>query len=260
MYCKVCAQPATPFSSATLLGKYDVQYYRCSSCGFIQTESPYWLEEAYAEPIAATDIGMVSRNLSLAKKTRALIPVFFDSRARFLDFGGGYGLFVRLMRDAGFDFYRLDRLCPNLFAAGFNGYETQQGEYELVTAFEVFEHFEDPLDEISGVLRFSDNLLFTTLLIPPHNPRPGEWWYYGLEHGQHVSFFSARALAEVGKRLSLKLVSDGKFLHLLTKKRISPILFKIVLYPKVTTALALLLRRRSMLSQDFFGLTGRALE
>jgi hypothetical protein len=50
---------------------------------------------------------------------------------------GGYGMFVRLMRDGGFDFHREDPLCDNLFAQGFD--RQDDGTFELVTAFEVFE-------------------------------------------------------------------------------------------------------------------------
>ena len=35
--------------SNKVLGKYDVAYYKCSNCESLQTETPYWLDEAYAE-------------------------------------------------------------------------------------------------------------------------------------------------------------------------------------------------------------------
>ncbi len=49
-------------------------------------------------------------------------------------------MFVRLMRDNGFDFYRSDRQCENLFAKGFEASLDVSPSYELLTAFEVFEH------------------------------------------------------------------------------------------------------------------------
>lgn len=102
-----------------ILGKYLVSYYLCDNCGFYQTEEPFWLEESYLSPIADTDIGQVSRNLLMAQKTKALISVFFDSNAKFLDFGAGTGLFVRLMRDAGCDYYYYDKFSDNIFANRF---------------------------------------------------------------------------------------------------------------------------------------------
>lgn len=97
--CRICSQPALPWAVARVLGKHDVQYFRCGNCGFTQTETPYWLEEAYVDAINNSDIGLVSRNLVASKISIAVINAFFNPSAKFLDYGGGYGLFVRLMRD-----------------------------------------------------------------------------------------------------------------------------------------------------------------
>src|SRR5437764_1504467 len=107
MLCNICEHDSRPFATAKLLHQYDVQYYRCVECGFVQTETPYWIDEAYTDPINESDVGLVSRNISFSRVTSFVISAFFDADARFMDYGGGYGLFVRLMRDMGFDFYRL---------------------------------------------------------------------------------------------------------------------------------------------------------
>src|SRR5262249_39177480 len=119
MICHICSELADPFAKAKLLGKYDIQYFQCKSCGFVQTERPYWLGEVYSSAINNSDIGLISRNISFARSTRAVILAFFNSDARFMDYGGGYGLFVRMMRDLGIDFYWSDKFCENLFAKGF---------------------------------------------------------------------------------------------------------------------------------------------
>ncbi len=116
MICRICASPSSPFGTARLLDRHDVQYFRCPACGFVQTEEPYWLDEAYAEAITRTDLGLVARNQGFSVLSRAVIGAFFQSEGRFLDYGGGYGLFVRTMRDLGFDFRLYERQCPNLFA------------------------------------------------------------------------------------------------------------------------------------------------
>jgi 2-polyprenyl-3-methyl-5-hydroxy-6-metoxy-1,4-benzoquinol methylase len=138
MNCKICASSSTFFANAKLLNKYDVDYFKCTDCGFVQTEDPYWLAEAYSEAIAGSDIGLVTRNMNLSACAQLLIEQYFNSDGKFLDYGGGYGLFVRLMRDAGFNFYWSDKFCKNLFAQGFE--DNGKSEYELVTAFELLEH------------------------------------------------------------------------------------------------------------------------
>ena len=114
--CKVCESDSHHLAVAKVLCKYEVDYFKCSNCGFVQTEEPYWLEEAYSQPIASSDVGLAFRNLSFSQITQNLLFNFFNHQAQFLDYGGGYGLFVRLMRDAGFYFYWLDKFCQNIFS------------------------------------------------------------------------------------------------------------------------------------------------
>jgi hypothetical protein len=256
MKCKICAAPSNHFSSATIF-QHEVDYFRCRQCGFIQTEEPYWLEEAYAEAITNSDIGLMSRNVIYAKISQAIIQSFFDPEASFVDYGGGYGVLVRLMRDAGFDFYRYDKYCDNLFAKGFEAAPAAPGQYELVTAFEVFEHLAYPLAEIEQMLQFSRNILFSTLLVPSQSPRPGEWWYYGLEHGQHLSLYTPQSLTLIAEKFSLRFYSNGSSLHLLTEKKISTAWFRLVSRYKMAVLLAALRPKRSLLADDYFKLTGR---
>src|SRR5689334_12420606 len=114
MRCKVCSEITDFFAQGVILGKHTVAYYRCKSCGFIQTEEPYWLEEAYSSPITSSDVGLVRRNSQVAAVAKVLISLFFDSNGRFVDYAGGYGLFVRQMRDSGFDFLWKDKYCRNI--------------------------------------------------------------------------------------------------------------------------------------------------
>ena len=138
--CRVCKLQAEAFFSTVLLQKYSVKYFKCSKCGYVQTEEPYWLEEAYNTPINDSDTGMIMRNLWLKNITSTLIFFIFDSQGKFLDYGGGYGVFVRLMRDVGFDFYWQDKHTENLFARGFEFSESDNANVELLTCFEAFEH------------------------------------------------------------------------------------------------------------------------
>ena len=260
MNCNICQSATRAFARAQVLGKHDVQYYRCPSCGFVQTEEPYWLDEAYASAIDDTDIGVISRSVNFSRLTRNFILAFFDSNARFLDYGGGPGVFVRMMRDQGFDFYLSDKYCENLFARGFEADPDARGQYELLTAFEVFEHFVRPVEEVEQMLRFSTNILFSTLLLPAHGPPPGSWWYYNPEHGQHVAIYTYPALAALARRLGLRLYSNGSSLHLLTEKRIPPWLFRAMFRRKATWLMNLLFerrhRRRSLLEEDFQRVSG----
>jgi hypothetical protein len=224
MNCKVCGGQSRFLFDGKILGKYDVKYYLCDSCGFLQIEDPYWLKEAYKESINLSDTGILSRNIHLSEITAAVLYLFFDRNGRYLDYAGGYGVLTRLMRDYGFDYYWHDRYTRNLFARGFE-YCKEVGKVDLVTAFEVFEHFTDPASELERILALSRNILFSTELLPPKIPKPGEWWYYGPEHGQHVSFYSYTSLLRLAGKHKLRLCSNGKNVHLLTDNAIPGSLF-----------------------------------
>jgi hypothetical protein len=250
MKCKACGSHSEHFSNAVLLKKFDVKYYRCGNCGFVQTEEPHWLSAAYSSAISGLDAGLLSRNLFLSKVTKAVIDLFFDKHGRFLDYGGGYGIFVRMMRDKGFDFYRYDKYCQNLFAKYFDIGLDSLMSCELVTAFEVFEHFENPSDDIKDLLRHSSNILFSTELFPASLPKPGKWGYYGLDHGQHISFYTKKSLEEIAQRHGLNLVTDGQSVHMFTKKRLPNVLFGLVCHGAVASVFDIIIRGRSLIDKD----------
>ncbi|MBD2009630.1 methyltransferase domain-containing protein [Microcoleus sp. FACHB-45] len=230
MKCKICEAESFYFARAKVLNKYDVSYFQCTNCRFVQTEDPYWLEEAYASPIAHSDAGLVFRNYMLSRVASNIIAKLFNPEANFLDCGGGYGLFVRLMRDINYKFFWQDKYCENIFAQGFEA-NLQEGEtYEVATSFEVFEHLVNPIVEISEILKYSKNILFSTELLPDSDPKPEEWWYYAPHEGQHISFYTPKSLFILAERLGLNLYSNGSSLHLLTESNIPEALFERLSY------------------------------
>src|SRR3954471_910803 len=106
--CKICGADSLSIGKAKILGAYSVEYFCCVQCGFVQTEDPYWLDKAYESAITRTDVGLVGRNLHQARITQALMELCLKPEGTSVDFGGGYGLFVRLMRDKGYQFFRHD--------------------------------------------------------------------------------------------------------------------------------------------------------
>lgn len=223
--CKICHKETDFAFKAEILGKYVISYYNCPHCGFTQTEQTYWLKESYENPINITDTGLVQRNLLCSRITRVLIRLFFNKKASYLDMAGGYGLFVRLMRDKGYNFFWSDLYAPNLFSAGFEYLSHHPGKIELITSFESFEHFDDPLKELEKMLKISKNIFFSTLLKPTDIPDIS-WWYYAFEHGQHISFYSQRTLRFIADKYHLNFYTNGKDFHLLTEKNLSAFRWK----------------------------------
>jgi hypothetical protein len=250
--CKICGSLSHNFGRSRVLNKYNVDYYQCSQCGFVFTEEPYWLEEAYDSAINESDIGLISRNLSLSKLTKAMILFLFNQQSKFLDYGGGYGVFVRLMRDMGFDFYRYDQYCENLFAKSFDvDIQNNSERFEILTAYELFEHLVNPLDEIDKMLKLSNSIIFSTELLPLDNPRPNEWWYYGLDHGQHTSIYTFSSLKYIADKFDINVYTNGRSIHLLTRNKINPLLFKLLSRGKVSGLINVLCKREGLRQQDY---------
>ena len=121
-----------------------------------------------------------------------------------VDLGGGYGLFVRGMRDAGWNFYWTDRYATNLLARGF---EATAGVHEVVTAFEVLEHIENPLKFLQDARQaYQFETCFFSATCFDELKRPGDdWWYWSTETGQHISFFSLKSLNWMAGQLNMSL-------------------------------------------------------
>lgn len=231
MICAICSGDSSLKFEAEVLFKHKVKYYKCENCGLMQTEKPYWLEEAYKKAITSTDIGLISRNISTSNIVFNLIVNHFDTTKRVLDFGGGYGILVRLLRDRGLDFYRQDIYCENIFAVNHDitDLNKQDHKFEMVTCFEVFEHTYEPIKLFEELQGYADNILISTLLVPDWPMINDEdWWYFSSHTGQHVMFYTERALKILGEKFNMNLYSNGQDFHLFTRKKFSsnPLIYK----------------------------------
>lgn len=202
--CSLCGSAAAWLCRQRLLDKYDVEYFQCPRCDLIQTEQPHWLAEAYTQAISQLDTGAIQRNQGAAQLT-ALVATLLDipPSATCLDFGGGHGVLVRMLRDVGLDFRWFDKYGENLFARGFEG---ELGEhYTLVTAFEVIEHLADVRADLDALFAPGpDYVLVGTVL---HEGHVDGWWYYMLESGQHIAFYSKKTLAWIGDAFGYDVIA-----------------------------------------------------
>jgi hypothetical protein len=191
-----------------VLGKYNVGYFQCPQCDLIQTERPFWLEEAYTSALSDCDTGSIERSRLTVELTLSLAWLLgLNVNSTCLDYGGGHGILTRAMRDRGYDFHWHDRYAVNHFARGFEG--DLNHHHSLLTCFEVWEHLADVGADLKRLFSTGhDCLLVGTFL---HTGHRAKWWYYCPEVGQHVAFFSRRTMQLVAARFGYQSIIGRRY-------------------------------------------------
>jgi hypothetical protein len=212
--CPICSENGRFLMNDSILNeKYLIDYFTCNACQCIFTENPYWLEEAYSDAISIVDTGIMRRNLHLCNELMIILASYFKRDAKIVDFGAGYGILVRMLRDRGVDAYWNDKYSKNLLSMGFE----YQGDFQpdAIVAFEVMEHLVNPLETVSEIMKQTDSFIFSTLTIPHMNFKNNkDWWYFVPESGQHVFLSSEIALKKIAEHIGCNYKRVNK-LHII---------------------------------------------
>lgn len=196
----------------------EVHYVVCRRCAFCFAPDLYaWPVETFAEKIYNRDYKTIDPDYDEVRpraNAQALLSMIGspDNSTRHLDYGGGNGLLSRLLRDAGWSSASYD-----LFVDGPHRLR-EFLRFELITAFEVFEHVPYPktlMGELAGLLTADGVILFSTLISDYAIERgtPLSWWYAAPRNG-HISLFSRESLVRLGRAAGFRLASCSQGLHL----------------------------------------------
>lgn len=205
--CRLCASPTSSVFTLTVLGKHEVQYYECLGCMSLQTEDPYWLEDAYSDKnLSREDTGAAQRNIQNLAACFAVTKLL--GLRNVIDFGGGDGLLCRLLRDTGLNCFVSDKYASPTYAQGFT--EPDFDLPDLLVAFEVLEHFESPASDLHWLFKYRPKaLLFSTCL---YKQQKKDWWYLSASSGQHIFFYSRRALEDIARSYDYTLMVNGDYI------------------------------------------------
>lgn len=215
--CRLCGGRLTEQFRANVLDRHEVAYLRCDVCGSLETEEPYWLDEAYTRGSAQieADSGAALRNLDSFAIVYWIARILGIVRgATILDFGGGTGLLCRLLRDIGFNARLYDAHSQNCFAKGF---VDTGGKVDVVCSFEVFEHFASPKEQAREVLERAGQLCI--IGTATYEDQGSEWWYLNASAGQHVFFYSEEAMRILGRLNAFHYTRVGN-IHVFSKEPI----------------------------------------
>jgi hypothetical protein len=209
--CRLCEGHLIRKFGCAVLHRHEVGYFECDRCGSLQTESPYWLDDAYTSNLSTLDTGAVQRNLQNLAAAYLISKLFAVRDA--LDFGGGDGLLCRLLRDYNVNCYVKDKFAVPTYAQGFS--TADFAAPNLVLAFEVLEHFANPASELEDLFQSRPKVLLASTGI--YNQQPADWWYLASEAGQHVFFYSEKAVQMIAERFGYSSLLSGGFVLFVRK-------------------------------------------
>lgn len=199
-----------------------IYYALCADCGFCFAPEMYtWSLGDFSSHVYNDFYKNIDPDYEFVRPAAnaALIASVFGKSAgqiRHLDYGGGNGHLSNLLRSEGFSSTSYDPfvdvdLDPMTL-----------GEFDLITAFEVFEHVPDVAALMShlAALRVENGvILFSTLTSDGHinaHQRLG-WWYASPRNG-HISLFSKKSLSCLAVRFGFNFGSLNDGLHVFWKK------------------------------------------
>lgn len=194
-----------------------VYYFLCRQCGFcFAPEFQTWTKEDFERKIYNDDYVLVDPEYLEARPSSCaqnLMAMFGDKALgiRHLDYGGGRGLLSGVLRDAGWDSTSYDPFVDRDVNPG------DLGTYDLITAYEVFEHVPDVrrLASTLSSLMVGDGIVLFTTALSDGNIGPNKrinWWYASPRNG-HISLFSSRSLSILAALEGLRFNSSTTSFH-----------------------------------------------
>lgn len=218
--CRLCDGLSAYIFSKIVLEKYNVKFYKCEQCKSLQTENPYWLEESYQDWATKYDTGIYSRVIKTFLVSFIICKIF--KLKNILDFGGGDGLFCRIMRDYYFNCFSYDKFSKNTYSKGF--VEKNFLTPDLVTSFEAVEHFSKPSEEFLKIFNLKPKMFLLTTGI--YQDQDKNWNYLEEDSGQHIFFYSKETLEFIAKKYNYNIIflESGFVLMILASTKINKLM------------------------------------
>jgi hypothetical protein len=201
--CRLCGGSSTKKFSQTILAKYNIAYYLCNTCHSLQTQDPFWLEEAYSQQEFNLDTMALQRNINNFAICYTVCKVL--SARTVIDFGAKDGLLCRFLRDHEINCFAYDKYSKPSYVIDFA--DPPKEGIDLLMAFEVLEHLPNSSRNLEEIFSFKPKFfLFQTSL---YSGQDADWSYLSKETGQHVFFYSLDALKFIANKYGYNVAQLG---------------------------------------------------
>jgi hypothetical protein len=195
-----------------------IYYYLCEQCGFcFAPEFRQWSSKDFSEKIYNEDYSDVDPNhVRVRPEQNALsLTNMFKGREehiKHIDYGGGNGLLANLVSRSGWNSISYDPFITK------DAHVTESYRFNLITAFEVFEHISDVhslMTQLESLLDRDGIILFSTLLSDGEivRNRRLSWWYASPRNG-HISLFSRKSMNLLASTYEFRVGSFSPGLHM----------------------------------------------
>ena len=194
-----------------------IYYALCDNCGFcFAPEVAQWELEDFENKIYNSDYVQVDPDYLDTRprgNARELIDMLGKQapNIRHLDYGGGSGLLSDVLRESGWQSTSYDPFVDRQTRI------EDLPKFDLVTAFEVFEHVPDVKQLASnlGLLLAPDGVVLFSTLLSDGYLAPCQrltWWYASPRNG-HISLFSRKSLSILAAKHGFNLGSFTSGFH-----------------------------------------------
>jgi len=209
MECKLCGSPD--------IKKIDIEdkYYFCKNCELI------FIERA-AEPSAKQEYEIYQshentpENEGYVNMFKVFINELFaehlDEIEEVLEYGCGPGpVLADILENKGLNVTKYDPFFyPEV--------EFKDKTYDLITSTEVFEHFQNPKEEVEKLLKLMNPGAYLAVMTSFHEgiEHFKDWWYR--RDSTHITFYNLKTFKYIENNYPLKIIKTDKENSILLKK------------------------------------------
>jgi len=197
---------------------HGVYYARCNSCEYtFAPEFSSWTSQDFLSMIYNDDYEKIDPgyiNDRPQKNANIINNIFGDYKAdiKHVDYGGGNGRLSELLRAFNWDSNSFDPF-PNDTKINF-----ESGAFNLITAFEVFEHVPNPqsmMDNINYLMDSQSGLVLFSTSVSDGFINKNErltWWYVAPRNG-HIGIHSSKSLRLLGEKYGFQYKNFSPSTH-----------------------------------------------